>query len=39
MLVLTRKVDQSIVIHNPRTGDTVEVFVTEVRGDQVRLVD
>lgn len=32
MLVLTRKVNQSIVI-----GDTVEVVVLEVRGEQVRL--
>lgn len=32
MLVLTRKVNQSIVI-----GDCVEVVVLEVRGEQVRL--
>jgi carbon storage regulator len=32
MLVLTRKVHQSIVI-----GDEVEVVVLEVRGEQVRL--
>lgn len=32
MLVLTRKQGQSIVI-----GDGIEVFVVEVRGDQVRL--
>ncbi|HEY3412508.1 MAG TPA: carbon storage regulator [Armatimonadota bacterium] len=32
MLVLTRKQGQSIVI-----GDSVEVFIVEVRGDQVRL--
>lgn len=32
MLVLTRKVHQSIVI-----GDGVEVVVLEVRGEQVRL--
>lgn len=32
MLVLTRKVNQSIVI-----GDSVEVVVLEVRGEQVRL--
>jgi len=32
MLVLTRKVGQSIVI-----GDNVEIMVVEVRGDQVRL--
>jgi len=32
MLVLTRKVHQSIVI-----GDGIEVVVLEVRGEQVRL--
>lgn len=32
MLVLTRKVQQSIVI-----GDGIEVVVLEVRGEQVRL--
>jgi len=32
MLVLTRKVHQSIVI-----GDEIEVVVLEVRGEQVRL--
>ncbi|HRJ27489.1 MAG TPA: carbon storage regulator CsrA [Fimbriimonadaceae bacterium] len=32
MLVLTRKLNQSIVI-----GDNVEVVVLEVRGEQVRL--
>lgn len=32
MLVLTRKLNQSIVI-----GDDVEVVVLEVRGEQVRL--
>ncbi len=32
MLVLTRKVNQSIVI-----GDGIEVVVLEVRGEQVRL--
>ncbi|HLO99882.1 MAG TPA: carbon storage regulator CsrA [Fimbriimonas sp.] len=32
MLVLTRKVNQTIVI-----GDSVEVVVLEVRGEQVRL--
>ncbi|MCU0315182.1 MAG: carbon storage regulator CsrA [Fimbriimonadaceae bacterium] len=32
MLVLTRKVNQSIII-----GDEVEVIVLEVRGEQVRL--
>ncbi|MDW8107756.1 MAG: carbon storage regulator CsrA [Armatimonadota bacterium] len=32
MLVLTRKVNQSIMI-----GDEIEVIVLEVRGEQVRL--
>lgn len=32
MLVLTRKVNQSIVI-----GDNIEVVVLEVRGEQVRI--
>ncbi len=32
MLVLTRKIDQSIKI-----GDDIEITVIEVRGDQVRL--
>lgn len=32
MLVLTRKVNQSIII-----GDSIEVVVLEVRGEQVRL--
>ena len=32
MLVLTRKLNQSIII-----GDDVEVIVIEVRGEQVRL--
>jgi carbon storage regulator len=32
MLVLTRKQGQSIVI-----GDSIEIFVVEVRGDQIRL--
>ena len=32
MLVLTRRLDQSI-----RIGDDIEVTVIEVRGDQVRL--
>ena len=37
MLVLTRKLNQSIVLTDQRTGQTYEVFVTEVRGDAVRL--
>lgn len=37
MLVLTRKLNQSIVLTDKRTGQKVEVFLVEVRGDQVRL--
>jgi carbon storage regulator len=37
MLVLTRRIGQPIVILNPHTGDTYEVTVVDVRGDQVRL--
>lgn len=34
MLVLTRKLNQSIVIGDPASGDTaIEVTVIEVRGD------
>ena len=32
MLVLTRKVNQSIII-----GDNIEIVVLEVRGEQVRI--
>ncbi len=32
MLVLTRKVDQSIMI-----GDTIRIVVVDVRGDQVKI--
>lgn len=32
MLILTRKVNQSIVI-----GDQIEVIIVEVRGDQVKI--
>lgn len=32
MLVLTRKIHESIII-----GDTIEVVVLEVRGEQVRI--
>ena len=32
MLVLTRKVNQSIII-----GDDIEIIVLEVRGEQIRL--
>lgn len=38
MLVLTRRLDQSLMIGNPVKPETVvEVVVVEVRGDQVRL--
>ena len=38
MLVLTRRLDQSITIGDPLSPDgTVEVIILEVRGDQVRL--
>ncbi len=38
MLVLTRKMNQSITIGNPVEGEApIEVVVVEVRGDQVRL--
>ncbi|NMB38275.1 MAG: carbon storage regulator CsrA [Firmicutes bacterium] len=32
MLVLTRKIDQSIVI-----GDNIKIIIVDVRGDQVKL--
>lgn len=32
MLVLTRKIDESIII-----GDNIKVFIVDVRGDQVKL--
>ena len=38
MLVLTRRLDQSIIIGDPADPESaVEIIVTEVRGDQVRL--
>ena len=38
MLVLTRRLDQSITIGDPLSpADAIEVTVIEVRGDQVRL--
>ena len=38
MLVLTRKLDQTITIGNPLSlEDAIEITVVEVRGDQVRL--
>ena len=37
MLVLTRRAGQKIIIYNPKTDETIEVTITEVRGDQVRI--
>lgn len=38
MLVLTRHLDQSLMIGDPGNPETVvEVVIVEVRGDQVRL--
>ncbi len=38
MLVLTRRLDQSIIIGDPqKPEECIEVVVVEVRGDQVRL--
>ena len=38
MLVLTRRLDQTITIGDPLSpDDAIEVTVLEVRGDQVRL--
>ena len=38
MLVLTRRLNQTIMIGDPLSpGNTIEVTVIEVRGDQVRL--
>ena len=38
MLVLTRRLDQSIMIGDPKTPEEcIEVQVVEVRGDQVRV--
>ena len=38
MLVLTRRLEQSIAIGDPLSPtDAIEVIVLEVRGDQVRL--
>ena len=36
MLVLTRKVNQSIMINLPHVGE-IEVTVAEIRGDSIRL--
>ena len=36
MLILQRRLDQSIVI-TTRSGETILVTVTEIRGDKVRL--
>ena len=38
MLVLTRRLDQTIMIGDPKSGEApIEITVIEVRGDQVRL--
>lgn len=37
MLVLTRRPNQSIMLHDPETDQTYEVHLVEVKGDQVRL--
>jgi carbon storage regulator len=38
MLVLTRRIDQTILIGDPKSGlPPLEITVIEVRGDQVRL--
>ena len=38
MLLLTRRLEQSIIIGDPKKPDEcIEVQVVEVRGDQVRL--
>lgn len=37
MLVLTRRLGQSIIITDPKTGDKITVTVADVRGDQVRV--
>jgi len=38
MLVLTRKVQQTITVGNPVAGEApIEITVIEVRGDSVRL--
>ena len=38
MLVLTRRIDQTILIGDPASGEApIEITVVEARGDQVRL--
>ena len=37
MLVLTRRLDQMIIITDPKTGDVFEVTVVGVHGAEVRL--
>ena len=37
MLVLTRRTGQMIMIYDPKTDTTIEVTVTEIHGDNVRL--
>lgn len=37
MLVLSRKVDEKVIISNPIDGWRVELNIVEIRGDKVRL--
>ena len=37
MLVLTRKIGQSITLGDPAAEEVIEIKVTEIKGDQVRL--
>ncbi len=37
MLVLTRKLNQTIIITDPNSGEPIAVTVTEIRPDSVRL--
>jgi carbon storage regulator CsrA len=36
-LILTRKLNQNIVIYDPKSDNTYEIVVTEIRGDSVRI--
>ncbi len=37
MLVLTRNLNQSIMISDSETGDEIEVTIVEIKGEQIRL--
>ena len=37
MLVLTRKLNQTIIITHPNSGEPIAITVTEIRPDSVRL--